>query len=185
MSTLIKVIETPRLILREFKLKDAQRMWELNADPEVIKFTGNEPFESIEAAKEFLRNYTHYCKWGFGRWAVVDKNRDLFIGWCGLKMNEEQLIDIGFRFFRDEWNKGFATEAALACLNYGFDELKINEIIARSSIENKASIRVLEKIGMQFWKKDHCDGIGESVYYRIINPSQHSNQKIKTRLPSC
>ena len=171
MNTLIKVIETPRLILREFALKDAQRMWELNADPEVIKFTGNEPFESVEAAKEFLRNYTHYCKWGYGRWAVVDKRRDLFIGWCGLKRNEEHWIDIGFRFFRDEWDKGFATEAAMACLNYGFVDLRMDEIVGRSSIENKASIRVLEKIGMEFWKTGHCDGIGECLYYRMRNPT--------------
>ncbi len=167
MNTLIKVIETPRLILREFGLKDAHKMWELNADPEVIQYTGNQSFESVDAAKVFLRNYTHYCERGYGRWAVVSKAKGEFIGWCGLKWNEDNFVDIGFRFFRHEWNKGFATEAAKACLEYGLFDLKIKEIIGRSSIENKASIRVLEKIGMCFWKEEHCEGIGPAVYYRI------------------
>ena len=70
----IKLItETPRLILREFALDDAKSMWELNSDPEVIKYTGDPPFETIEKAREFLLNYKDYEKNGFGRWAVITK----------------------------------------------------------------------------------------------------------------
>ena len=95
-----KVIETPRLVLREFVLNDAENIWELNSDPEVIKYTGDPPFATIEKAREFLLDYTDYEKNGFGRWAVITKASNSFIGWCGLKFNEQNLVDLGFRFFK-------------------------------------------------------------------------------------
>ena len=162
-----QIFETPRLILTKFELSDAKKMWELNDDPDVIKFTGDPPFVSIYQTKEFIKNYKDYKENGFGRWAVISKDKNDFIGWCGLKLNKENFVDIGFRFFKKDWNKGYATESAKACLNYGFSELKINEIIGRASSENKASIKVLEKLNMDYWKNDECKGIENSVYYRI------------------
>ncbi|MEZ4777641.1 MAG: GNAT family N-acetyltransferase [Bacteroidia bacterium] len=161
------IIETPRLILREFSLSDATNMYELNADPEVVRYTGDKPFASIMEAATFLENYDSYKKYGYGRWAVVDKVSEAFLGWCGLKFNEEKFVDIGFRFFRKEWNKGYATESARASLDYGFNHLNLDEIIGRASTENNPSIRVLEKLNMHFWKFDDCKGIANSAYYRI------------------
>ncbi|MCK5677262.1 MAG: GNAT family N-acetyltransferase, partial [Flavobacteriaceae bacterium] len=146
------MLETDRLFLREFKISDANKMWELNSDKDVLKYTGDKPFESIESTKQFIIEYQDYRKNGFGRWAVIEKFKNEFIGWCGLKLNEENLIDIGFRFFKQQWNKGYATEAAQACINYGFDSLSIKEIVGRADKENKSSIRVLEKLNMTFWK---------------------------------
>ena len=71
---------------------------------------------------------------------MISKEFSEFLGCCGLKLNEENLIDLGFRFFQREWGKGYATESAKASLEYGFNNLKINEIIGRASIDNKASI---------------------------------------------
>ncbi|MGD9487379.1 MAG: GNAT family N-acetyltransferase [Calditrichaceae bacterium] len=161
------IIETERLFLREFKSSDAEKMYELNSDPEVIKFTGDLPFKSIESAKEFIENYSDYKLQGYGRWAVITKDSNEFIGWCGLKYNEENFTDIGFRFFQKIWNKGFATEAAKATLEYGFNILNLDEIIGRASTDNKPSIKVLEKLKMSFWKLDTCEGIENSAYYRI------------------
>ena len=176
----IKLItETPRLILREFALDDAKSMWELNSDPEVIKYTGDPPFASVEKAREFLLNYKDYEKNGFGRWAVITKASNSFIGWCGLKLNEQNLVDLGFRFFRKEWNKGYATEAAEACLEHGFLKLNLNEIIGRVASENKASIKVLEKLSMDYWKNDSCKGIEDSLYYRITK-EQYLQKVIKS-----
>ncbi len=169
------IIETPRLILREFTLDDAYKIWELNSDQEVIKYTGDPPFESVEKAREFLLNYKDYKKNGCGRWAVITKSSDSFIGWCGLKLNEQNLIDIGFRFFRREWNKGYATEAAYACLEYGFMDLNLKEIIGRVATENISSIKVLEKLSMVFWKRDSCKGIDNSLYYRITKEQYLKN----------
>jgi ribosomal-protein-alanine N-acetyltransferase len=173
------IIETPRLLLREFVLNDAENIWELNSDPEVIKYTGDPPFETIEKAREFLLNYKDYEKNSFGRWAIITKESDSFIGWCGLKLNEQNLVDIGFRFFKKEWNKGYATEAAHACLDYGFKELNLKEIIGRVARENKASIKVLEKLSMDYWKNDNCKGIEDSSYYRITK-EQYLQKLIKS-----
>ena len=68
------LIETPRLILREFELDDAFDIYKLNADPEVIRYTGDPPFETVESARDFLNNYKDYENNGFGRWAVIKKD---------------------------------------------------------------------------------------------------------------
>jgi len=161
------IFETNRLILREFELNDAIAMFELNKDPDVIKYTGDRAFQTIEDAKSFLKNYSDYKKNSMGRWPVITKDNNEFIGWCGLKLNEENLVDIGFRFFKQEWNKGYATESAKACLEYGFNELNLNKIIGRSDINNIGSIKVLEKINMKFWKYGEFKGVENSVYYSI------------------
>ena len=161
------IVETERLHLREFQLTDAEELYRLNSDPEVIRYTGDPPFESIEEAEQFLSTYDHYQKHGFGRWACVLKLNGDFIGWCGLKNNEKNQIDLGFRFYKKYWNRGFATESAAASLDYGFNQLNIEEIIGRVAPENKASIRVLEKMNMKFYKQDDCKGIPDSLYYKI------------------
>ena len=161
------VLETERLILRNFEESDSMAMYALNRDSEVLKFTGDVPFSNPDEALLFIRNYDHYATFGFGRWAVLLKNSNAFIGWCGLKLNEENLVDIGFRFFKKEWGKGYATESAKAVLDYGFNILKLKEIIGRASKDNISSIRVLEKLNMTFWKQDRFMGVEESIYYRI------------------
>ena len=168
-----KILETERLILREFEVTDARKMWKLNADPDVLKYTGDASFESIHQAQIFLENYSDYRRNGYGRWAVVLKESNEFIGWCGLKLNEENLTDIGFRFFKKNWNNGFATESSKSVLAYGFNILCLDEIIGRSAIQNKASIYILKKLNMDYWKNDTCEGIENSVYYRI-NKKQFS-----------
>ena len=123
-----RILDTERLILREFDSSDTEKMYRLNSDPEVLLYSGDSPFASIEKAKEFLENYSDYKKNGYGRWAVILKSSDEFIGWCGLKYNEEKCVDIGFRYFRKIWNKGYATEAARATLDYGFNIFKLEDL---------------------------------------------------------
>lgn len=161
--------------MRELDISDSEDFYNLNSDPEVLQYTGDNSFSSISDAESFLKNYKDYKINGFGRWAVISKESNDFLGWCGLKLNEEKLIDLGFRFFKIHWGKGYATESAKASLDYGFNNLKIDEIIGRASIENKASVRVLEKLKMNFWKNDSCKGIENSVYYKI-NKTQYNNE---------
>ena len=160
-------METERLTLREFDDSDAIHMYQLNADPDVIRYTGDPAFVSVEEAEAFLKNYEDYRKNGFGRWAVILKATGEFLGFCGLKFNELELVDLGFRFSKKHWNQGYATESARACLEYGFRKLDLEEIIGRAAKENTASIRVLEKLGMRYWKDAPCKGIPNSAYYRI------------------
>ncbi|BDD04706.1 GNAT family N-acetyltransferase [Aureibacter tunicatorum] len=165
------IIETKRLILRELNVGDARDFYDLNEDKEVLKYTGDVGFQDVEEAKTFLSGYSDYKKNGYGRWAVVLKESGRFLGWCGLKLNEEGLVDLGYRFFRNEWGKGYATESAIASLNYGFENLDLDDVIARSDRNNVASIKVIEKLGMEFWKNDECKGISNAVYYRIDKQS--------------
>lgn len=162
------IIQTNRLFLREFSPEiDTEPFYNLNSDWEVMKYTGDVAFNSQEEAKTFLENYSDYDRNGYGRWTVCLKENNEVVGWCGLKKHDNGMVDLGYRFFKKNWGKGYATEASKACLEYGFNELQIEEIVGRTARENKGSIRVLEKVGMTFWKEDTCEGIEDSIYYRI------------------
>jgi [ribosomal protein S5]-alanine N-acetyltransferase len=102
----MKIAETTRLYLREMTAADAENAYLLNLDPDVIRYTGDDPFESIEAARTFLEQYDHYQKYGFGRWAVIRKTDDAFLGWCGLKYTKDlDEYDLGFRFLKNTGTK--------------------------------------------------------------------------------
>jgi len=160
-----KILETERLYLREMTIKDAANAYLLNLDPDVLKYTGDDAFENIESARGFLENYDHYKKYDFGRWAVIHKSTNTFLGWCGLKYTPElHEYDIGFRFFKKHWNKGYATESAKACINLGFEKYDITEIVGRAMSENIGSIKVLEKIGLTFLKPFDFDGERGLIY---------------------
>lgn len=146
-------IETLRLELREFDAKDSENLFFLNADPEVTRYTGDGPFESIEEATRFVLNYNHYCRHGYGRWVMTLKDSGEFIGWCGLRYNANtNEVDLGFRILRKHWSQGYATEAALASINYAFNTLGLPGLIGRAMNENKVSIHLLKKLGMEFEK---------------------------------
>ena len=163
------ILETERCFLRELSIDDAQSFYDLNADPEVVKYTGDDAFADADSAKSFLKNYNHYELYGFGRWAVIDKKTNDFLGWCGLKYSPElNEIDLGFRFFRKYWNQGYATETAQASIDYGFSHLNLDKIVGRAMEANIVSVRVLEKIGMEFVGKFEFDR-HPGVLYQIEN----------------
>ncbi|VEH19173.1 anhydro-N-acetylmuramic acid kinase [Chryseobacterium nakagawai] len=160
-----KVLETDRLLLRELTIEDAYHFYELNANPNVIQYTGDSPFENEEEALIFLQNYEDYSENGYGRWAVIDKSTTEFLGWCGLKYDIfKDETDIGFRFFERNWSKGLATESAAACLKYGFDQLHLEKIVGRAMAENIASIKVLQKLGLTFDKEFDFEGHKGVIY---------------------
>jgi len=161
--------ETSRLLMRNMLETDAEAFYRLNANWENIKYTGDVAFKSIAEAKQFLRDYPAYQEAGYGRWTVIRKSDKQIIGWCGLRRHTEGFVDLGFRFFQEFWGQGYATEASLAALNFGFKRLDLPEIIGRVARENGASIRVLEKVGMHFWKTEACEGIEDSLIYRVEN----------------
>lgn len=158
---------TERLYLRELKPSDAKNLYDLNADPEVILYTGDKAFDSIYQAHQFLEDYKVYNEYGYGRWAIINKSTTDFIGWCGFKYHQEGYVDLGFRIHKKYWNRGYATEASMACIEFGFDKLGFKEIVGRTSENNIASVKVLEKLGFTFWKKDECDGIEDARYYSL------------------
>jgi ribosomal-protein-alanine N-acetyltransferase len=151
------VLETARLVLRETGPDDAEAMFALNSDPEVVRYTGDGPFPSVDAARSFFTNYREvYARTGMGRWAVVVKpgagvpaeDAGANIGFCGLKREDDGDVDLGYRLLRRTWGKGYATEAARATLAWGFDVQRLTRIIGRAHVDNARSNHVLEKLGM-------------------------------------
>lgn len=160
------ILETERLFLRELTPEDADFAYHLNLDPEVIRYTGDVAFADLEEARNFLKNYDHYRVYGFGRWGVLEKESGNLLGWCGLKYTPDlDEYDLGFRFFKKYWNKGYATEAAKACLELGFQQFQMERIVGRAMVKNNASIRVLQKIGMQYQAPYHFEDEDGVVYF--------------------
>jgi len=171
------ILETSRLILRELNPNDAQYFYDLNLEPDVIQYTGDPPFESVESAKSFLENYAQYKLYGYGRWACILKENNEWIGWCGLKFEKEHGdTDIGYRFFKKYWGKGYATESAKACLEYGFQKLGLKRIIGRAMNANGASIRIFEKLKMQYVKDINFDGQA-AVEYEVSSKFKVQSSK--------
>ncbi len=146
------ILQTPRLILRQFTEADAPLILELNSDPEIVKYVHEPTLKTIEHAQEILNSIIlPQYKNNLGRWAMHTKEDLEFIGWCGLKFRPElDEIDLGYRLMQKAWGNGYATEAAQASLEHGFTKLNLKLITGRAHIENLASIKVLEKIGMDF-----------------------------------
>ena len=162
------IIETERLLLREITPDDKEEMFRLHSNPEVQKYTGEPPFESLEEMEEAIRARTNnYKKYGYGRWATFLKDGIQFVGWAGLAyLPELNEIDLGYRFLPEYWGLGIATEASEAILEYGFNVLGLERIIAIAMKENKASIRVMEKVGMEFDKlAPNEPGSEDAVWY--------------------
>ena len=164
-------VETDRLILREFNEKDFEAVYDFGSNLEVNKLTGDKLIESLEGAKNIIKNIwkKEYKKYGYGRWATIYKPDNKIIGFTGLKyLPEFNETDIGFRFLPEYWNKGIATEASKEIIKYGFKNLKLDRIIGIAMPENIGSCKVLEKVGLSFYKKDDYDGDGGMYnWYKI------------------
>lgn len=163
------IVETDRLRFRPITPADAEAMVELNSDFEVVQYTGDVAFESVEAAREFLAERLEvYHKYKRGRLIAELKSTGEIIGWAGLKyMPEEDVTDVGYRFYKKFWGNGYATESAKAFIDHGFNALGLDRIVAHARKENVASLRVLEKCGMKIIGEDKDCG-GEIFIWEIV-----------------
>jgi [ribosomal protein S5]-alanine N-acetyltransferase len=150
-------IETARLIIREVREIDENGFFELDSDPEVHTYLGNQPIKNLEEARaviQFIRQ--QYIDNGIGRWAILDKTNNEFVGWIGLKLVKDEInkhsnfYDLGYRLQKKHWGKGFASEAAEAVLDYAFNNMKLTEVNAFTDVENQGSCNVLKKAGFKF-----------------------------------
>lgn len=151
--------------------EDLEGFYAMDSDPQVHRYLGNKPVKNrgeIRAVIEFVRN--QYEQNGIGRWAMIHKETNAFMGWAGLKfvtgaINQHvNYYDLGYRLSRNYWGQGYATEAAKAALNYGLEELKLNEIFAAAHIDNLASNKILQKLGFQFIETFLYDGEVDNWY---------------------
>ena len=150
--------------MRPLHPDDASCFFQLNTDPLVIRYTGDDPFPDEASARQFLEAYDQFSRFKMGRMAMIRKADQAWLGWCGLRRDEStQEVDLGFRVFQQYWGQGYATEAARASLDYGWS-LGLHRIVGKAVVENEASIRVLKKVGMQEIGKMDFHGMPGVVY---------------------
>ncbi len=143
------VSTTARLEFFHLSARDADGLYRMNADPEVMRYTGEQPFASVQETESFLSAYNPYARHGFGRWSLYRKDTGCYIGFCGLKvLPKTGKVDIGYRLIRNQWGQGLATEAARQSLAIGFDDFGLAVIVGRAMSCNRGSLRVLQKLGL-------------------------------------
>lgn len=177
--------ETERLFLRELLPSDADGMWELDSDPEVHRYLGNNPVTDREKILEVIAYVRQqYVDHGIGRWAIIDKQTNDFIGWSGLKFvteqtnNHQNFYDLGYRIKRKYWRQGIATETAFLALDYAFDTMQLPEVFAAAHVDNVGSNKILQKVGMQLMNTFMHEDIACHWYH--ITPLFYDLQKKKS-----
>ena len=152
------IIETERLILRPFEFSDAEALYDMDKNQIVHKYLWQKPITDIKEVHEYIEMVQkQYIERGIGRFSTVLKETGELIGWTGIKFVNDHIengntnfYDYGYRLNKKFWNKGFATEASIAWLDYGFNNMKIEKMNAYTHSENAASNHILKKIGMKF-----------------------------------
>lgn len=161
-------IETDRLRLRSFRPEDLADLHLVFGDTGVMLYISGGKTRTLEETEVGLgRTIEAWQSRGFGLWAVTVKGSDKVIGYCGFMFLEETPeIELAYGLAKSHWGSGFATEAARACLRYGFEEMKLERIVAVVNPGNVASQRVLEKLCMKYTKDvHHYDA--DLMYYEI------------------
>lgn len=148
------IISTERLGLRRWIPADTEPLSAMNKDEEVMKYFPS-TLSDAQTLAMIERINVHFEKNGFGLFAVEHKATKQFIGFTGFAIPSftsffTPCIEIGWRYKREVWGQGFATEAAGACLQYGFSTLQFNEVLSFTSCINKNSEKLMQRIGMQY-----------------------------------
>jgi RimJ/RimL family protein N-acetyltransferase len=172
----MNIIQTERLSLIEFLPgRDAEFILKLLNEPSFIQNIGDRSVRTIDDARANIQNgpMASYVKNGFGLWLVALKETGESIGMCGLiKRDQLDDVDLGYAFLPEFWGKGYAAEAAKACLEYGWNQVGLKRIVAITDPANASSIRVLERLGFTFEKmvKIAADDIDLKLFL-IRNPA--------------
>jgi len=166
-------LQTQRLTLREFEPEDVGALATILSDRETMRYYPMS-FDRAAVVDWIRRNRTRYANDGHGLWAMILNSTGELIGDCGLvrqSVDGADEIEIGYHVRRDLWGHGYATEAARACRDYGFANLKVDRLISLIRPENLASCRVAEKNGMTIWKEVTRANLLHYVYAITRDPS--------------
>ena len=159
-------LETDRLILRRFNVDDAQFILTLLNEPSFLRYIGDKRVRNLEDARQYILNgpVASYERHGFGLFLVALKESQTPVGMCGLlKRDELPEPDIGFALLPAFWSKGFAFEAAIAVLQDARERLSVERVLAITSLDNDASIKLLERLGFRCERVINLLSSGEQV----------------------
>ena len=165
------ILETDRLVLRTWTPEHAAQAFRIWGDAEVMRFVGA-PFPDVGAARRALeRAMAVQEEHGVCLWAVVEKASGRIVGCSGFHLYEGgPALELAFHFVPECWGRGYATEAARACLRHAFERLGAPKVIATVHPGNVASRRVLEKAGLIYTHTEERDGEAE-LFYEAAGPS--------------
>ena len=146
----IPTITTQRLVLRAFTEEDVEPLYHILRGKDVLRyFPPMDPLPRDRVQKMVLRLLKHWEARGYGLWAVTSRATGTLMGRCGLQwLPDTEEVEVDFILGQAFWGQGFATEAARASLRYGFEELELERVVGIVHVENIASRRVMEKLGM-------------------------------------
>ncbi|RZL19634.1 MAG: N-acetyltransferase [Pedobacter sp.] len=176
-NTMDLQIQTDRLILRLVQDGDAAGFFELDSNPEVLRYLPGQPMTDMEEAYRKVRYIqVQYRDHGIGRWTMTDRLTGAFMGWCGIKYVTDaatngryNYYDLGYRLLPAYWRKGYAFEAAAACVDYAWQTLKLEGLHATVMAGNAGSARIAEKLGMTLTATFMEDGCGW-LWYTGLHP---------------
>lgn len=168
----MNIIQTNRLVFREFTQADIDNLFLLLSDQIIMKYCSGTI--NIMGTQKWLDiTIECYKKYGYDYWAVYERNTDVFLGQIGILKQEldgKQEDCLAFMIGQKYWNKGYTTEGAIACINYAFKTLKLDKLIATVEPKNLQSICVLRKIGMKYICETNYGN--EKVHIYSINKSE-------------
>jgi [ribosomal protein S5]-alanine N-acetyltransferase len=161
-------IETTRLLLRRLTVADAPELFRTVGDANVMRYWAGGADKNIRSTEQRIAGIeTHWKTHGFGDWGIVEKKSGRLRGFSGLYYIADMAeVNIGYAFEKSRWQQGYGFETCRAVLDFGFQELGLNTIVAVIWPDNIASIKLAEKLGLRFWKEFIWQG-GERVAYRI------------------
>jgi len=161
-----KILETERLLLRTLNIEDVPHLYSFFSDAETMRFYPS--IRTLRETQQFVeRQMQRYVMDGIGPWAVTLKPENELIGYCGLVnqiVDSADEVEIGYLIAREHWRKGFASEAAIGCRDYGFQRLGLSRLISLIDPANIASIGVSRKVGMSLEKRSLWQGKWMNVY---------------------
>ena len=174
------ILETDRLLLRPLELSDADAMFVMDKNPAVHKYLWQKPAQTIdESIKVIEYVQSQYKRNKIGRFATIVKETGEFIGWTGIKFVHDHIenrntnfFDYGYRLNEKFWAKGYATEATLAWLDYGFDQMNIDKINSYTHSKNGASNHVLKKVQMNFMEEYVAEDGVKWNWWQIVKPER-------------
>ena len=166
-------IETDRLLLRDLGDEDVHGLFAMDSDAEVHTYLGNSPIATLAEAQHYIDFIKQqYKDYGIGRWAVVEKESGNFIGWSGFRYVTDTI-----NAKKNYWGKGYASETAIASLNYGFKELNFEEIVGIADVAHMASNTILQKVGLLKRNEFYYDGTLHNFYSLL--KTEWENSKIQ------
>jgi ribosomal-protein-alanine N-acetyltransferase len=163
-----EILLTERLVLAPHDESDIPFMIALNTDSEVDRYVGDGPLDHA-LALTIIGRLQEQRAHGTGRLVVLERSTGERIGWCGLKRMADGEVDLGYRFLRRCWGRGFASEASRACLTHGFEVLGLPRIVAETDRRNVRSIRLLERLGFS-----RAGEKGDDTRWELVRPEMQA-----------